>query len=220
MCDRTKQHAKGRHLLLPALAILFALWTWAHLAHASTCPVSKKSPQLLMVTLYTYGLQTGRTRVNFQDRSISHLGRFRVGSECPWALLRSIATPEEAEAVCRLLKDMRSFRPKAAWFDAYNTQKYGVRDSGSDLVLTWADGTVGFRLPPSAVCSRLSKDANTRYSNLRQAARRLLDMKDAHVKSGSLSPIFDWHSSSAMKQMYAEMDRIEKVTLPEERKGW
>ncbi len=177
--------------------------------------------RLLRVTLYTYGLRTGRQIIDMENMQIRALGYVLPSQEkTGMPSFESNVTANEMKSLKKLMENsgLRYFQPRLEWFEGYN--KEVCFDGGAELVITWDDKEVIFGIPPTERRSKLPKKALRIYEEMDKIIDRLFMLTSKYANKSNITFSEDWGKSSQAKQFYSEMDIVSKKSLPVGRKGW
>jgi len=216
---------KRRLLQTCGAALLLALTTASQACAAPEkggSPSAAKRTKLLRVTVYTWGLDTGRITFRFTDLKLHVLSTGYSGSTISWGSFETRVTQADVNALRRVIPDaeLRSFKPEGKWFREYNPAKFGIRDGGTALVVTWDDQELALILPPEEVCTGVPPKAKRTYRKIELIIQHLQQIERKYAGIATIRIIKEPTECVEIERLHSELDGIWKKSLPKGRKGW
>lgn len=186
---------------------------------------SVKRPRLVKVQLYTYGLSTGCTTIDFRRSTFSAKGyTFEVNS--PPDRARGVPSftmrmpDRDVNSIRHLISKLgsRTFRPKSQWFPRSRPGRPICNEGGADLLIAWEDMEVVYRVPPSDARGHLPRSAVRRYSTMDMIVSQLLCLTREYGRS---SPTITWIGLPEWKRGFGDCAKeLRSRSLPRGRNWW
>lgn len=197
------------------LLLLLGCAAWATMATSR-----KPTPELLRVTVFSWGLCTSRETADLAAGQLIGIGF--LGRDGEGISKYAISVPkEEFASLSKAIRDISlcDSPPKPEWFTSYRPGKRVCRDGSTTLVFHWSDRELALAVPPDDVLPRLPKVAQAYYRKIDAILNGMHALRTKHVQQSKLVKVTG-SNSAEMVQLHREMEQAHLMSVPQRRKDW
>jgi hypothetical protein len=171
-------------------------------------------PRVLQITLYGSGLMTGYTRIDFPTRAL-HVSGLQIRGP-GWRRYDAKVTPEETRKLIQLVNkvDLRSFQPKAEWFEAPK----GLSEGSAYLAVKWDDKERIFRMAKDTDKKVMPKEARHYYEVIGEISSYISRMENKYEKKAKVVRIDKIDEDQDCREFLERLDEVFRIALPTPRK--
>ena len=179
---------------------------------------SPATPELVSVSVYKWGLDTGSAKVDIESRRLQGLGT-RYRKDMSLMYLDAQISTTEVDKLRQLVvgSTLKGFVPRPSWFKRAIEEHRDDRlfrcymaDWGRSLMISWKDEQVAFEIPVYELRTYLPEVAKEKYSRVDAITEYILDLETKYAATSRVV-VADKYM---IDHLHSELDRISETSVP------